>query len=62
MAVELHPRDVVAHTLHLPAWQRGFHHGQVGLATGAGEGGGHVALHPCRVGDAEDLRGEQRVR
>lgn len=57
LAVELHPSDVVAHALHLPARQRGFHHGQVGFAAGAGEGCRHVALDARRVGDAEDLGG-----
>lgn len=62
VAVKLHPSDVVAHALHLPARQRGFHHGQVGFAAGAGEGSRHVALHARRVGDAEDLKADQRVR
>lgn len=62
VAVKLHPSDVVAHALHLPARQRGFHHGQVGFAAGAGEGSRHVALDARRVGDAEDLKADQRVR
>lgn len=59
LTVELHPRNVVAHTLHLPAGQSWFHHGQVGFTTGTGEGRRHVALHPLRVGDAQDLREER---
>lgn len=62
LTVELHPGDVVAHALHLPARQRGFHHGQVGLAAGTGEGSRHVALYALGVGDAEDLEGGQRAQ
>lgn len=60
LAVELHPGDVVPHTLHGPPRQRGLHHGQVGLPTGAGERRRHVALHSLRVGDAQDLQREER--
>ena len=56
LAVELHPRDVVSHTLDLPAWQSWFHHGQVGFTAGAGEGRRYVTLHSLGVGDTQDLR------
>ena len=35
-------------------WQRGLHHGHVGLAAGAGEGGGDEPLLTLRAGDAHD--------
>jgi len=57
LTVELHPSDVVSHTLHLPAGQGRLHHGQVGLATGAGEGCCYVALYPLGVSNAQDLMG-----
>lgn len=56
MFVKLHPGDVVAHALDLPAWQRGAEHGQICLPAGAGEGRCHVLLLARRVGDAQDLR------
>lgn len=59
VTVKPHPGDVIPHTLHFPAWQCWPHHGQVSLATGAGEGGCHVALLPCGVGDTQDLRVEE---
>lgn len=59
LTVELHPRDVVPNTLHLPAGDSGLHHGQVGFTAGAGEGRRHVALHTLRVGDSKDLATEK---
>ena len=43
VGAELHPADVVADGLGLPARDGRHHHGQVGLATGAREGRRHVA-------------------
>lgn len=58
LAVELHPRNVVSHTLHLPARQSWFHHGQVGFTAGTGERRRDITLHSLRVGDTQDLRRE----
>ena len=60
ITVKPHPGDVIPHTLHSPAWQCRPHHGQVCLATGAGEGSCHIALLPRRVGDTQDLPGGER--
>src|SRR3546814_1549207 len=53
-----HPADVVAHRPHLPALLaigvRRNQHRQVGLAAGAGEGGGNVVGLALRVLDADD--------
>ena len=48
--------DVIAHAGHLPAIVTigRDEHGEVGLATGAGEGGGHVAFLACRGLQAQD--------
>ncbi|MNQ64064.1 hypothetical protein D3C85_784680 [compost metagenome] len=51
---ETHPGDVVADRLGLPAVQRRLQHGQVGLAAGAREGGGHILGHALGAGQLED--------
>ena len=54
VVAEAHPGDVVAHGLSLPAFDGGLQHGQIGLAAGAGEGGGDVLHQPFRRGELED--------
>ena len=54
--VKPHPSDIVTHTLHRITRQGGLHHGQVGLATGTGEGCCYVLLLAFRVGDSQDLK------
>lgn len=61
LVVKLHPGNIVAHTLDLPARQRGAQHGQICLPAGTGEGCCHVLLLPSRVGDAEDLSREKHL-
>ena len=51
---ELHPGDVVADRLDLPARQRRDHHRQVGLAAGARERPGDVLDLALRRGELED--------
>lgn len=62
LAVELHPGDIVSHTLHLPARQRWFHHGQVGFPTSARESGRNVPLYTPRIGDSKNLKREKAVQ
>src|SRR5690606_20588813 len=52
----LDPGDVVAHRPYLPAFEtlRRDQHGEVGLATGAGEGAGDVVFLALRVFHADD--------
>ena len=54
VGAELHPADVVADGLGLPARDRRHHHGQVGLAARAREGRRHVAGLALGVGELED--------
>ena len=51
---DLHPGNIVADTLTFPPFDSGLEHGEVGLATGRGEGCGDVVLLACgRGSDAE---------
>ena len=54
--IGLDPRDVIADGPDLPAIEAvgGDEHGEVGLAAGAGEGGGHVGLLAFRVFHAQN--------
>ena len=51
---ELHPADVVADRLGLPAGDRRHEHRQVGLAARRREGGGDVLRLAGRIGELED--------
>ncbi|CEO97961.1 hypothetical protein PBRA_006075 [Plasmodiophora brassicae] len=51
---DLHPGDVVANTLHLPAGDTRLHHCQVRLATSGWERGGKVFLDPLGIRDADN--------
>ena len=51
---QLHPGDVIAHNLSLPARDGRGDHGQVGLTAGRREGGRDVVLLTLRVGELED--------
>ncbi len=54
--IRLDPGDVVADGPDLPALEPlgRHHHGEIGLAAGAGEGGGDVGLLAGRIFDADD--------
>ena len=54
LVVVLHPADVVADGLDLPALEGRDEHGQVGLAAGRREGGGHVLDVVLGRGELED--------
>ena len=54
VGAELHPGDVVADRLDLPAGQGRDQHRQVGLAAGGGEGAGDVFDRALRRGQLED--------
>ena len=54
VVAELHPGDVVADRLDLPAREGRDHHRHVRLAAGRREGGGDVGLLALGAGDAED--------
>ena len=54
VGAELHPADVVADRLDLPALDGGDEHGQVRLAAGRGEGAGDVAGLALGRGELED--------
>lgn len=54
--IKLHPGNVIAHTLDLPARKRGAKHGQICLPAGTWECSRHVLLLTSRVGDAQNLR------
>jgi hypothetical protein len=54
VVAEAHPADVVANGFGLPAGQGRLQHGHVGLAAGAGEGGGHIVHRIVRRGQLED--------
>ncbi len=54
VGADLHPGDVVADALRLPARDRRLHHRQVGLAAGRREGGGDVELLPLRTDQPQD--------
>ena len=51
---ELHPGNIVADRLHLPAGQGGDEHGEIGLAAGARKSPGDIALLAFGTGQAED--------
>ena len=51
---KLHPADIVADCLDLPAGDRRLQHGEVGLATCRGEGPGHVLDATVGRGDLDD--------
>ena len=51
---ELHPADVVADGLGLPAGNGRHQHGEVGLAAGRGEGRGHELRLALGIGELED--------
>ena len=51
---EFHPADVVADGLGLPARDGRVEHGEVGLAAGRGEGGGHVLRLASRIGELKN--------
>ncbi len=51
---ELHPANVVADGLGLPAGDGRHQHGEVGLAASGREGGRHVFRLPLRIGELED--------
>lgn len=55
LVIEFHPGNVIPHTLDLPPWQGGIHHGQVGLPTGTGKCSSQVLLLPGGVGDPKNL-------
>ena len=52
--VELHPGDVVADGLDLPARNGRDQHGQVGLSAGRRERAGHILDFALRIGQLED--------
>ena len=54
VGAELHPADVVADRLDLPALDGGDEHGQVGLAAGRREGAGDVAGLALGGGELQD--------
>ena len=51
---KLHPTDVVADGLGLPAWNRWYQHCQVGLATCRGKSGSNVFSFAGRVRQFEN--------
>src|SRR6185436_14494836 len=56
VGIGLDPGNVVADGGDLPAFEAGWRdqHREVGLAAGAGEGGGHVVFLAVRLGHAQD--------